>query len=565
MFRINETLECDVFVAGGGIAGLSAAIAAADKGANVIVGEKANTIRSGNGATGNDHFQCYVPEVFGTSENYLKNLIEVAQEMRGLHDMDWIKVYAEESWDRCKEWEEWGIPMRPHGTWEYAGHHAPGQMGVHLKYAGQTQKPVLTKQALKRGVKILNHHPFVDLITDDEGAICGAICLDLSQDEPGLQVVRCKSVVLASGRTARIYNCMGGMGLFNMASCPASGGEGMVAAYEAGARLVNVENNGRGMGIKFMHRGGKSTWVGLYTDIEGNPVVKYDKFPGWEYGDYAADNDPTIFPEARKKGEPLFMNFKNNSDYDIEFTRWGLEHEGNAGTLDHLDDEGFDFRKHMIQFDRHLAQADQAIQGIDCNTKAETTVKGLYASGQEIGNAIGGISFAAVSGNIAGRNAAEYSRSKVNIDAENDPKVRAYAEHCEKLLSGEAGTGAPDWKEIQQALGWTMNEYCNTDGTSEHLIEVGEKHLERIVKKSETVHCEDGHELMRALEVEKMLKLAKLVLTSSKERRESNRKHKRIDYPEADHKYDGMFMTIQKVDGKPVTGLRPAVKLEEVR
>ena len=54
----NPPLECDVLVAGGGVAGLMAAIAAADRGAKVIVAEKANSKRSGSGATGNDHFLC---------------------------------------------------------------------------------------------------------------------------------------------------------------------------------------------------------------------------------------------------------------------------------------------------------------------------------------------------------------------------------------------------------------------------------------------------------------------------------------------------------------------------
>ena len=50
---------------GGGIAGLMAAISAADQGVSVMVAEKANTKRSGSGATGNDHFCCYIPEIHG--------------------------------------------------------------------------------------------------------------------------------------------------------------------------------------------------------------------------------------------------------------------------------------------------------------------------------------------------------------------------------------------------------------------------------------------------------------------------------------------------------------------
>ena len=47
----KEPIEVDVLVVGGGIGGLMAAIHAADQGVSVIVAEKANTKRSGSGAT----------------------------------------------------------------------------------------------------------------------------------------------------------------------------------------------------------------------------------------------------------------------------------------------------------------------------------------------------------------------------------------------------------------------------------------------------------------------------------------------------------------------------------
>ena len=50
---------------GGGIAALQAAIAAAEEGARVIVVDKSHPRRSGSGATGCDHFGCYLPEVHG--------------------------------------------------------------------------------------------------------------------------------------------------------------------------------------------------------------------------------------------------------------------------------------------------------------------------------------------------------------------------------------------------------------------------------------------------------------------------------------------------------------------
>jgi succinate dehydrogenase/fumarate reductase flavoprotein subunit len=50
MFKICKKIDTDVLIVGGGIAGLMAAIAAAEQKVDVLVAEKANTRRSGSGA-----------------------------------------------------------------------------------------------------------------------------------------------------------------------------------------------------------------------------------------------------------------------------------------------------------------------------------------------------------------------------------------------------------------------------------------------------------------------------------------------------------------------------------
>ena len=59
----------DVLIIGGGIAGLMAAIRCGELGLSVIVADKSNVRYSGAGATGNDHFQCYIPEYHGSDFN----------------------------------------------------------------------------------------------------------------------------------------------------------------------------------------------------------------------------------------------------------------------------------------------------------------------------------------------------------------------------------------------------------------------------------------------------------------------------------------------------------------
>ena len=69
-----ELIQTDVLVIGGGIAGLTASIGAAQSGASVVVAERVNSRRSGCGATGNDHFLCYCRPGHGLTDDIGKFL-----------------------------------------------------------------------------------------------------------------------------------------------------------------------------------------------------------------------------------------------------------------------------------------------------------------------------------------------------------------------------------------------------------------------------------------------------------------------------------------------------------
>ena len=104
MIKVNpEVKECDVLVVGGGIGGLMAAIAAADGGANVILCDKTNPLRSGSGATGNDHFACYLYDSLHkdmTIDDWVK---EFDQSMVGGHaDPSIQKVFASRTFEVVK-------------------------------------------------------------------------------------------------------------------------------------------------------------------------------------------------------------------------------------------------------------------------------------------------------------------------------------------------------------------------------------------------------------------------------------------------------------------------------
>jgi succinate dehydrogenase/fumarate reductase flavoprotein subunit len=548
MIKIDrDPIETDVLIVGGGIAGLMAAINAADQGIRVLVAEKANTKRSGSGATGNDHFCCYIPEVHGDdiapiSKEYKSSLVG------GYADDSHTTKFLEQAFERAKDWDSWGISMRPTGKWEFTGHAFPGRPRIWLKYAGHNQKEVLTKQANKQGVRIENHLPITDVIVGDGEAI-GAIGLRVKKDEPVLKLIRSKSVVLATGSASRLYPPAPSPGwLFNTAFCPSCTGAAQAIAYRAGAKLVNMEFPNRHAGPKFLARCGKATWIGIVADPHGNPVGPFVDKPTKELGDITADVWNTVFTDMLQSGRgPAYMDCSSTSQEDIEYMMWGLKSEGNTAMLDYMKKEGIDVRKHMVEFmqyEPHLIG-----RGIEINLNAETNVPGLFAAGDPVGNFRADIAGAATYGWIAGGSAAQRAKGLTGFQkSEDSPIVQERARLYSEFI--ERDTGA-HWKEANMALQQIMRDYAGVVVRSETLLKAGFKYFMDLRDKAQaTMIADNSHTLMRCMEVLDLMECAETVFLTALERKETRNLHRRSDFPFTNPLMDDKFITIRKEEGQ---------------
>ena len=72
-----HNLSADVLIVGGGLAGVNAAMAAAEKGATVLVADKGNINRSGAIGGGVDHFLAFLNEgaEWDTQDAFLEYLL----------------------------------------------------------------------------------------------------------------------------------------------------------------------------------------------------------------------------------------------------------------------------------------------------------------------------------------------------------------------------------------------------------------------------------------------------------------------------------------------------------
>lgn len=541
-------MTADLLCIGGGIAGLMAAIRGKDLGAKVVIAEKGATRYSGAGRAGNDHFWCYIPEVHGPDmELFIK---ECMLTQLGQFTATWsrttIRTLLENSYDIVKLWDEWGIPMKHNGEWDCSGHSFPGRMMTHLKYQGQNQKPLLTEQALRRGVEIMDRVMVFELLGSAKG-VTGALGIDTREDT--FIEFQAKTVFLGTGSLGRIYPGITPGWMGNQARPFTMTGDGRAMAYRLGAELSQMEMLGRHAGIKNYCRAGQGTWMGVCRDPQGKPVGKYLSKPDRKYGDIIIEVDKQIFSRYLESGRgPVYMDCTNISDEDLDYLIHGLRNEGNLGLLQHLKEEGIDLRKSPVEFSTYELRC---LGRLAMNERAETSVSRLYTAGDE---STFGISGAAVFGWIGGAYAVKEAKGTAFSDIEQErSKIEDKKGFIDALENRRQG---PDWRDANLALQHVMSDYAGLV-RSEDMLEAGLAHLKRLKEKVlKTLRAKDRWELTRCLEVLNLYDLAELVFFSALERRESRGLHHRADYPYADPLLSDKVLMVRQVDGKPVTAWR---------
>lgn len=498
MIPVSKTLETDIAVVGGGIGGLCAAIAAAEGGARVMVLEKANTKRSGSGATGNDHFACYYPKHHGGDIRPI--LRELLDSLVGLcHDPLLSLRFLERSISIVDKWHEWGINMKPFAEdYVFMGHAYPDRPRIWLKYDGHNQKEALTRQAKKVGVTIVNHHPAVDLMRDEQG-ITGVLALDVSGETPSFTFVKARKVILATGTANRLYPAAGSPGWpFNTAFCPACAGAAQAQGWRIGAKLVNMELPNRHAGPKFFARAGKSTWIGVYRYPDGKLLGPFVDKATREVGDITCDVWNSAYTDVLMNGTgPAYIDCTGTGPEDMAFMREGMASEGLTGLLNYMDEKGIDPSKHAVEFmqyEPHLIG-----RGLEIDIDGQTSVPGLYATGDMVGNFRADIAGAAVYGWIAGEHAAA-----------GPHRVR-----------------------------------------SATLLNAGLKYLADLRRNAEAeIAASDAHTLLRAIETLDLIDNGEIVMHGALERKESRGMHQRSDFTFTNPLLSDKFLTLRKEQGR---------------
>ncbi len=568
-----ERLNTDVVIIGGGLAGCMAAIKASEYNISVTILEKANVKRSGCAGSGIDHLWSYIPPVHEKMGWTIDDLIEDHSQSRGYGGFlrkDILRLIASNMYDRMLELESFGLKFR------FPDSKAPGNFRLvyqfhsvpsSFNFEGRDIKRVLAQRAKEKGVNIINRVMALELMVD-QGQVYGVI--GISTREPKIYEIYAKAVILsASGRINRLSKSFVGNN-FNRRNPPSgSTGDSKAMFFEAGGELINMEFMGeRHLLFRNFPMGGGAPYSTLQpcarlVTAGGEVIAPRMQFYDWEKGNKITDKEKhreefvskllqrqkasqRALEILNNAGGPLYLDCAEGTDEEIAYVKWSMSNEGKMWLLNKfLDDNDVDLKNDKLEFglgDVEMSGSSSAGAWVDNN--CQSCIKELYVAGDEIGGVPwacgpGAIVTGWYTGKIAGEKSLEIEPHEANnIDYREKVKAR-----INDILNRKKGE---HWKEIECALQDIMDAtFFDGQLTSDALLLRGLHQVEELIDSSQLT-ADNPHELMRCLEVQNLMKCARIILKAAYERKESRALLKKKDFPEQNDKEWFVFLAAKK-------------------
>ena len=581
----EQKVEADVLVLGGGIAGCWAAISAARKGIRVVLVEKGDTVRSGSGGPGCDHWcQCPAnPHSKVDPDEWAKVLAEHPGTMSELPKNTpkcsygngiGAQITCRESYDTLLEMEQMGGQIRDIND-EYIG--AEGRYNdtkfmfsprtnpdhstdLVIRVWGASFKPMLKKECQRLGVQIFDRIMATSLLTEGgaQGTrVIGATGFNTRTGE--FLIFQSKATVLATAGDFYMWMLDTEHAGCKQFRSRTSTGDGLAMAWQAGAELVLMEKTVPLM----LGTGFKHTWYGGAGDASYENLQLIDangkKLPwptqGWKDGGQMGP-PPTVRESIRQgifKGEwalPFYGDFPSMPDIERDVT-WNLmlgEESTTKIITSTYERSGFDPSQHLLQNytfiegETHSQWRTARGGGPVVDWDLKSTLDGLYVAGEQLFSH-GDHSFAASTGRYAGRKAADFS---MQIDTPNVSREQVALEKT-RVYAPIKRTSGVEWKELNAGIARAMQYFCSEYKT-ELLLNMGLDTLKEIEELFvPTLYALDPHKLMRSIEDLSMLAHAQMVLHASIIRKASSQalNFYRIDYPKLDPPEWNKYITIK--------------------
>lgn len=238
LHELGKIIETDVLILGSGAAGCSEAIGAREKGARVVLVDKGKVESSGCLGGGNDHFMAVLNS--GPETDTEEALINFYKGPTSGYTPKMLSQWARAMPHMLDILQEIGVEFEKNsdGSWlRTVGFGQPGPRFICIKN-GQLIKRRLAGKIREIGVDVIDYVMVTKLITQDN-RIAGAIGFHVLDGSP--YVFRAKSIIMAFGNSANRVTANSTGNPYNAWHSPYNTGSQYVVAYEAGAKLIDLD------------------------------------------------------------------------------------------------------------------------------------------------------------------------------------------------------------------------------------------------------------------------------------------------------------------------------------
>jgi succinate dehydrogenase/fumarate reductase flavoprotein subunit len=534
-------LSTDVLIVGAGGAGMYAAIAAARRGASVILVDKSLVGRGGATVMA----QMTVAAAIGQEEpdDWTIHLADTIRAGRGICNEELAALLCQEGPKRILEMEQWGT------RWARENGHikqemAPGHSRRRCCYVDFLNTGPAVAATLRRKVseiseiRRISNVTIIELVTRD-GRALGAVGLNLNDGE--IVTFQAKAVILAAGGLTKLY-------ARNSASAN-MGGEAYALALWAGAELVDMEF------VQFFPIGHLAPrlvgmdpimWDPFRYKLGGKLLNGHfeefvDRYGGTDFGQYTATRDLasySILKEAEAgRGSPhggAYLDFRHIPEIQLRAAF--------GPVIDRLLRNGIDLTQTPVEVG---PMAHYHMGGVRVNIGMETTINRLYAAGEAVGGANGAnrlsgnaITEALVFGECAGTSAAGEAKPR---KVKWEPKLaEAAVERVKALRTGRSKGGATAVAlqvELQNLMWEKAGPFRTGEKLAAALARIQQMQRDELPNVSVTDETSYNLDLQDWFELRAMLTTAEAVARSALARNESRGAHQREDFPDADSNF----------------------------